>query len=358
MLEFEEYPSTDLLYLSRKEVQLAAAGVDVVSVIRDAIVQHARGETLLPDEAYLGWSTSEGHSARSLAMPGGIRRAGGDLELGLKVINASLGNPGKGLARSQGLMMLFDPELAWPRVVMEAAYVSAFRTAAVTAVSALELGVHPLRRLAVLGCGTLARAHLQLFSTVLPELESVVLYDLDRSRAAGLAAALTDDPDFGRLRVHVAETAEECVRDAQLVVPATVTTEGYLRAEWFAPGALIVHVSLDDLLPEVVTSAGLVVVDDWNLVRHDHRRLLGRMYREGTLRDPDGAYRPGVEPRPDARQVDGSLGDVLLGVRPGRGSDTDVVVCNPFGMSILDVALGSVVAAAAEQAELGQRIPR
>ncbi|MDJ1135998.1 ornithine cyclodeaminase [Streptomyces iconiensis] len=357
MLHFDEYPNTDLLYLSRNDVRLAAEDVDVVPVVRDAIVRHAQGLTLLPDEAYLGWTTGDGFSARSLAMPGGIHTDSG-LELGLKVINASLGNPGKGVARSQGLMLLFDHELAWPRVVMEAAYVSAFRTAAVSAVAALALGVHPVRRLAVLGCGTLARAHVQLLSRVLEGLETITLHDLDPARAGALADAINSDPDFAGVRAQAAADPETCVKDAELVIPATVTTEGYLRAEWFAPGALIVHVSLDDLLPEVVTAAGLVVVDDWGLVSHDHRRLLGRMYREGTLLGPGGESAEDTEPAPGARRVDGTLGEVLLGTGPGRAADTDVVVCNPFGMSILDVALGSAVAAAAERQGLGRRIPR
>ncbi|EPH45759.1 ornithine cyclodeaminase family protein [Streptomyces aurantiacus] len=357
MLRFDEYPNTELVYLSRQDVCLAAAEVDVVSVVRDAIVRHAEGRTILPDEAYLGWTTDDGFAARSLAMPGGIHTDHG-LELGLKVINGSLGNPGKGVARSQGLMLLFDRELAWPRAVMEAAYVSAFRTAAVSAVSALALGVAPLRHLAILGCGTLARAHVQLLSGALGDLESLTLYDTAPERSRALADAVTADPDFAGLRAEVAASPEACVRDADLVIPATVTTEGYLRPEWFAPGTLIVHVSLDDVLPEVVDAAGLVVVDDWGLVSHDHRRLLGRMYREGSLRGPDGEYAEQAVRRPGARQVDGTLGEVLLGTCPGRKADADLVLCNPFGMSILDVALGGAVATAAERQGLGMRIPR
>ncbi|MFH9611133.1 ornithine cyclodeaminase [Streptomyces sp. NPDC017448] len=357
MLQFEEYPDTELVYLSRADVRLGSTGIDVVGVVREAITQHAKGLTLLPDEAYMGWRTSDGFDARSLAMPGGIRTEHG-LELGLKVINGSLGNPARGVARSQGLMMLFDPELAWPRVVMEAAWVSAFRTAAVTAVGALALGVRPLRRLAVLGCGTLARAHLQLLSEVLGDLEAITLYDIDPERSRALAATLTADPDFAGREIAVAPDAELSVKDAELVVTATVTTQGYLRPEWFAPGALIAHVSLDDLLPEAVAAAGLVVVDDWGLVSHDHRRLLGRMYREGTLRAPDGSYCGTATPDPAARQVDGTLGDVLLGTAPGRTSDSELVVCNPFGMSILDVALGGAIAKAAQAQGLGARLAR
>ncbi|MFG3256594.1 ornithine cyclodeaminase [Streptomyces sp. NPDC048172] len=356
MLHFEEYPSTDLIYLSREDVRRAFADVDVISVVRDTVMRHAEGRTLLPEEAYLGWTAPDGSAARSLAMPGGIDTGAGQ-QLGLKVINASLGNPARGLARAQGLLLLFDEELAWPRVMMEAARISAFRTAAVTAVAALELAPVPPRRLAVLGCGTLARTHVQLLSEVLA-LESITFHDIEPERSRALAETVAGDPDFAGCAVQAAPDAQTCVKDADLVVPVTVTTRGYLRPEWFAPGTVIVHVSLDDALPEVVEAAGLVVVDDWGLVSHDHRRLLGRMYREGRLRGPDGRYAEGAEQRPGARKVDGTLGEVLLGTGPGRPADTDLVLCNPFGMSVLDVALGSAVADSAERQQLGLRVPR
>ena len=49
-----------------------------------------------------------------VAMPGGIRSPGRDAVLGLKVINGSLSNPARGLARAQGLVMVFDPLTARP----------------------------------------------------------------------------------------------------------------------------------------------------------------------------------------------------------------------------------------------------
>jgi ornithine cyclodeaminase len=51
--------------------------------------------------------------------------------------------------------------------------------------------------------------------------------------------------------------------------------------------------------------------------------------------------------------VDGTLGDVVTGRHPGRGSVDDVVLSNPFGMGILDVALAAEVVRHARRAGLG-----
>jgi ornithine cyclodeaminase len=62
------------------------------------------------------------------------------------------------------------------------------------------------------------------------------------------------------------------------------------------------------------------------------------------------------EPSPSVRKVDATLGEIVSGDHHGRGADTDIVVCNAFGMSILDIAVAYRVAAAAELTGIGQTL--
>jgi N-[(2S)-2-amino-2-carboxyethyl]-L-glutamate dehydrogenase len=284
-MEFEQYPACEFRYLTRADVITACQSVDITGVVEDALRLHEEGRTILPEEAYLGWTAPDGHPARMLAMPGAI--VSGDRQvLGLKTINASLGNPRRGLPRSQGFTILLDAETAQPRALMEAAY------------------------------------------------------DTSAGRAAEFADFVKALPGGASVECLVADVARPCVSAADLIVPVTTTTKGYIEADWLKPGALVAHVSLDDLTEGAVLAADLVIVDDWSLVSADPRRLLGRMYRAGTLLDQDGAPRSGVLEAPLARRVNGSLGDVLTGRHPGRSSETEIVISNPFGMSVLDGVVG------------------
>jgi ornithine cyclodeaminase len=227
------------------------------------------------------------------------------------------------------------------------------RTAAVTVLTARLLLTDPLTQVAILGCGTLARAHLRLLSVAFPGKKRVSLYDV----AAGARRRLAHDLRACLPDAEVIEAADprSCVAGAQLIVLVTTATAGYIGYDWLAPGTVIAHVSLDDVLPEVVHRADLLLVDDWNLVAADPRRLVGRLYRAGQLLAPDGSRAPGVPPgRAPIRRVDGSLGDMLTGALPGRGSDADIVLSNPFGMAILDVAVAHHVLAAALALGLGR----
>lgn len=350
------YPDDRLYYVPRAEVIRACASVDVIEVVAAALRHHATGGTLLPDEAYLGWPAPDGAAARCLAMPGGLPTGDG-ITLGLKVINGCLSNPERGLARAQGLILLFDPQTAWPRAVLEAAHISALRTAAVSAITARHLGRPGLATMAVIGCGAIARAHLQLLPSALPGLDRVSLYDTDSRRRRGLADDLRAQYADERLRIIESTDPRGCVQDADLIITTTTTTTGYIGYDWLRPGALIAHVSLDDVLPEVVHRADLVVVDDWDLVGADTRRLLGRLYHAGRLRSPEGRYHPAGSPDPSARAVDTTLGRLLTGDHPGRRSSDDIVLSNPFGMSILDIAVAQAVLPAAIRGG-ARRLPR
>jgi N-[(2S)-2-amino-2-carboxyethyl]-L-glutamate dehydrogenase len=334
---------SELTYLSSREVAAACADLDPVAVVAEALARHASDRSHLPDETYLGWETNAGEPARVLAMPGLVH---GDGAAGVKVLGANPGNPVRGLARAAGLTVLFDQDTARPVCVMEAATISARRTAAVTALSARLLEGPPIERMAVIGAGALAAAHLELLPAGLPALAEVRLHDLEPGRAQALGMMFERRLQLHGARVRLAPAAERAIRGAELVIAVTTATTGYVELGWLAPGAVVVNVSLDDVLPEVVLGAERVVVDDWRVVRSDRRRLLGRMARDGLVTGP-GA---------DGAPVHAELGDLLLGRRPGRQNEEERILVNPFGLAIEDVAMAARVHAAARRLGLGIRL--
>lgn len=327
-----------ILFLSERDVARALDCIDAVEPVAAALEAHASGQTLNPAQAYLAWEHGD-ETARSLSMPSLI----GDCP-GVKIINANPANPGRGLPRASGLIVLFDVQTAQPICILGAARVSAVRTAAVTAIAADTLGAEPIERLALLGAGALARCHLELLRNRLSQLREIRLYDLDPVRARALAGDTSD------ARIIVCDAAEEAIRGSQLVVPVTTARDGYIRHEWLDTGALLVNVSLDDPLPEVVLRADKIFVDDWMHVAHDERRLLGRMRLAGRLRGP-------LDPPGDGRTVDGELGQVLAGICEGRTSSDEIILMNPFGLAIEDLAVADRIHRYALEHDLGISLP-
>ena len=61
---------------------------------------------------------------------------------------------------------------------------------------------------------------------------------------------------------------------------------------------------------------------------------------------------------PGARKIDAELGQVAIGTRAGRRCVGDIVLVNPFGMSIEDIAVASEVYRIATQLGLGVWLER
>ena len=341
-----------ILYLCRKEVEAICREIDTVAVMHDLFALHGSGKTILPDEAYLAWTNANGEQVRSLNMPGYVLGKGA--MAGTKIINSNPYNVLHGLPRASGLTMLYDSVSTRITCVMEAAHLSSLRTASVTGLAVELLGIKDIKTVAVIGAGVLARAHLKLLVQRLPELRRILLFDLKRERAEELSGEM-QSARAHELDIRVTSTAEEAIRQAQLIVPVTTVTAGYIRFDWLQPGALLSNVSLDDPCPEVVLKAHKVVVDDWKLVKADQHRLIGRMYREGKVVGPDS---PRLESQNGTRQIDAEFGEVVLGTRAGRESEDEIILFNPFGLAIEDVALATVVYRVAKESGIGKFLER
>lgn len=342
-----------ILYLSRRDVETACADIDSVEVIREVFRMHGSGQTILPDEAYLGWTNSAGENVRSLNMPGYV---GGSLNAaGTKIINSNPGNPTRGLPRASGLTLLYDSSSTRVLCVMESAYISSLRTASVSALAADLLKGAKIECLAVIGAGVLARAHIELLAKRLPDLRLVLVHDLQPETAAALVRDLSSVLQARGATIKTAASAEEATKSAQMIVPVTTTTTGYIPFDWLQPGSLLVNVSLDDALPDVVLRADKVIVDDWPLVKNDPRRLIGRMYRSGTVAGPEASPESLAG---GCRRIDAELGEIVTGKKGGRDHPGQVILVNPFGLAIEDVALAAHVYQAARDLRLGMFLER
>ncbi|MEO9028666.1 MAG: ornithine cyclodeaminase [Ktedonobacteraceae bacterium] len=347
--------SDSILYLSKQEVEVACRDIDSVAVIREVFRLHATGQTILPDEAYLGWTNVHGEHVRSLNMPGYL--GGSMLCAGTKIINGNNDNALRGLPRASGLTHLFEGDSGRIACIMEGASISSLRTASVSLLAAEVFKGREVACAAFIGAGVQAQAHIALLLKRLefyPFLHQIILFDAVEERAKTLYSTLLSQLEALDINCSIASTAEDAVRRGQLVVAVTTTTVGYIPYEWLQPGGIFVNVSLDDALPEVVLRADKVIVDDWSLVKHDTKRLLGRMYRAKQILGPDEPE----DPSHSCRHVDAQLGEIIAGEKVGRENIDDIILVNPFGMAIEDIAIASIVYQNAQKRSLGTWLAR
>lgn len=179
---------------------------------------------------------------------------------GIKWIASFPANIQRGIPRASATLVLNDAETGYPFALLEASQISAARTAASAVLAANVLtGERRGGRLAVVGAGIIARNILEFFHAEQWAFEHVAVHDLSREYGTALAAHATERLEYP---ASYADTLQEAVSGADLVVFATTAGEPYvLEPDAFAPGQIVLNISLRDIGPELIVGSYNVLDD-------------------------------------------------------------------------------------------------
>ncbi|MFG1678317.1 2,3-diaminopropionate biosynthesis protein SbnB [Micromonospora sp. NPDC049282] len=310
-----------MLMLGRAQVRevLEDADEEVLRAVREAYLCHQQGLTAVPHSVFLRFPDDDRN--RIIALPAYL--GGEDPVAGVKWIASFPANIETDLPRANAVMILNSVRTGEPEALVEAATISARRTAASAALAAATLAAGtPDTGVTLFGCGVINGEVLRFLRTTLPGLTAVTVFDLDAGRARSFAEASA--ARYPTLTVEVAESAAAALRAHRLVSLATTAGTPHLDAAYCPPGTLVLHLSLRDLSPATVL-ASTNIVDDADHVCRASTSL--------HLAEQEVGHRDFVT---------ASLGSLLSGA-PYRRPDDGLTVFSPFGLGILDLAVARLV---------------
>jgi ornithine cyclodeaminase/alanine dehydrogenase-like protein (mu-crystallin family) len=327
-----------VLILSHRDVLAALTPEGCADAMAAVLAGHARGETYLPLRSVIRPPAAAGFMG---LMPGWRGPHDGQAAaFGLKVICLMPGNPARGLDAHQGLVALFDGETGVPAAILDASGVTEVRTAAVTAVATGLLARRDARALGILGAGVQARSHLRALAR-LRDFEQVRVYAPTRAHAEDLV----EQASVARGKLSVAASAEEAVRDADVVVVATSAREPVLARAWLKPGAHVNAVGASTPQAREIDTATVAA----SALFCDSRESLRNEAGEFQLAVREGAI-PGEE------HVRAELGELLAGSAPGRRDDTELTLFRSLGLAIEDLAAAEHAVASARAQGIGTEV--
>ncbi len=183
---------------------------------------------------------------------------------GLKWVGAYPINRNKDLSLVSGLVILNDPQTGYPLAIMDAGWITAWRTAAVSAVAAKHLAINDATTLAICGAGVQGGTHLESLALVLQNLRQVKIFDPHPgSLNAFLERHSSRQP---QLSLKAVSSPQCALQDAQVVVTAApMMTEplSIIQAEDLAPGILCLPVDLDSYFaPSAFAACQKIYSDD------------------------------------------------------------------------------------------------
>ena len=154
--------------------------------------------------------------------------------LTVKTVVMNPHNPERGLPQINGLVTVLDSSSGLPVAILDGNWVTAVRTAGLSAVAAKYMANNDSSIVAFIGCGVQARSHLQAFADMFP-LRRIRLFGRGQAnidRLCELAGKLG-------LIAEIYTSPREAVDGADLLVTSiTYSTEfePFLDADWLAPG--------------------------------------------------------------------------------------------------------------------------
>jgi N-[(2S)-2-amino-2-carboxyethyl]-L-glutamate dehydrogenase len=311
----------DLSIINGKTVSeiIRAHRSECIDVVRDAYLAHADGHSVNPDSIFLRFP--EKPDCRIIALPAFVGNGVG--VAGLKWIASYPGNVQRGFPRASAVLVLNNYETGYPFAILESSIISAARTAASAALAAYWLNGESRRvdALGIVGTGFIARYVYDFLVDTGWTIREVRLYDKSpvESEKFKRTACRLEHHRSVAVVPHVADLLSV----SDLIVFTTVAPAPHIDTWLFHHNPLVLHLSLRDLAPEILLRCQNVVDDVEHVMRastslHLTEQLAG-----------------------NRSFVTGTLAEIMLGRRSVNRSRP--IVFSPFGLGILDVAVGKWV---------------
>lgn len=290
-----------IVFLDEEDVRSLLSMEDLIPAMAQALIDFSQGRVVQPGRQMLEVADHGGFF--------GMMPATGD-SVGAKLVTFYPENAKHGLHTHHALIVLFKAETGEPQAVLDGRLITEMRTAAVSAAVVNKVAPKEVQRLAVLGTGLQARAHVEALRLVRP-FDDIRIWGRSDQNAVELAEEVG-----GR-----AMSAEEAVRDADVVVTATASKEAILKGVWLKKGATVAAVGWNSNTGRELDDAvmrNIVIVES----------------REGTSSESGNVIGSGAT-------IFAEAGEVLAGDKVLPPDAT--VIFDSVGMAAEDVAAAKLV---------------
>jgi len=307
--------SHSALLLSRKDVERVLTPREAVKAVEGAYKEIGEGTAIVPSRLRVDMDRYKGNI---LVMPAYLT---GTNALGTKLVTTHLDNYKLGVPTVIGTIVLNDPENGLPLAILDGTYLTAIRTGAAGAVAAKYLSRPNASTVTIAGTGVQGRSQIIALSEV-RRITKVYAFDVDSRRCKEFAEEMKGRVDAN---VQVTDKLDDAVRQSDIIVTATTSSNPIIRGEWLAKGCHVTGIGSHspdarELDEEVIRRASKIVLDTW-----DAKKVGDVAYpvSKGVLREED---------------IYSDIGSIVAGRKPGRTSEEEITVFKSVGTAVADVA--------------------
>jgi ornithine cyclodeaminase len=313
-----------LRVLSGADVRRAITMAEAIQAVKEAYIQLSAGQAVVPLRTPVPVDRRGGVT---LFMPAYLSESDA---LAAKVVSVFPRNLERGLPTIHAVVIVVDAETGQPRAIMDGTYLTALRTGAASGVATELLARPDARVVAILGAGVQGRTQLEAVCTV-RRMEKVWVLDANPETAELYVEEMRRRGRPIPEAIFVAASPAEALREADVICTATTSTRPVFDDADLKPGAHINGIGaytpqMQEIPAETVARAR-VVVDSRSAALAEAGDLIIPI-RQGLIGED---------------HIRAEIGEVLAGLKPGRGSDEEITVFKSVGNAAEDLAVASLV---------------
>ena len=246
--------------------------------------------------------------------------------MGVKSVTVFPDNDTRGKPAVFGTYVLLSAETGEALAVLDATRLTAWRTAAASALASRSLSRPDATRLLMVGAGALAPFLVRAHASVRP-IREIVIWNRSRPRAQALVTTLAQ---FG-LTAILTDDLAGAAGNADIISTATLSAEPLIRGAWLKPGT---HVDCVGAFKPSMRET------DDDAIR---RARIFVDTRAGALGEAGDILQP-LQTRVIGKDaILGDLFDLCRGTVPGRGSAGEITLFKSVGAAIEDLAAAIAV---------------
>jgi alanine dehydrogenase len=316
-----------ILVLGKREVEELLSMDEALRVMEHALVLEAQGLTVMPPKLYLDLPQHQGDFR---AMPAYI-----DGAAGLKLVSVYPNNWRHSLPTIMATIILVDANTGYPLAIMDGTYITNIRTGAIGGIAVKYLARKVSSTIGFIGAGVQARTQLMAISKMLPKIEEVKVFDVQRDTSIKFANDMR--LELG-LNIRLVETIEGTT-EADILVTTTPSREPIVKGQYIRPGTHINAIGADargkQELESDLLKRAKIIVD--HIEQACHSGEINVPLSEGVIKVED---------------IYGTLGEVVANIKKGREKDEEITIFDSTGLAIQDIICAKLVYEKAKKKEV------
>jgi len=250
-----------------------------------------------------------------------------DFYLGFKIVMMYPDNIVRGLPNLAGIYGLFDGQTGKPLALLDAAELTAYRTAAASMLAAQCLATHqPPRNVLIIGSGNLSSYYIKAYVEIMrPQKISLWSRDPDKAKR------LINENQLSSTKVQLVSNLEDAASEADIISTLTSSKQPVLQGAWCKPGC---HIDLVGGYGPDMREA-----DDGLICR-------ASIYVDtypGVLKEAGDIIEPMKQGIISQVDIKADLAELVRGEIPEQSGDKDLTVFKSVGAAFEDLAAAVLV---------------